>query len=288
MNMKLVKLATQPATEQTKLAKAIIAVMALTGKVGKSVAAHNLLLPRMPGAKLFRIETINVSGQAGSETEIQQLKGREIEKLLKALSNTELAVVDVGTSNVETFMIELTKDVGAQKMFDFFLVPVESNASKINEFEEFMKTVIQLNKLGVEPSRIKVVFNKHLIDTEVEIEMARVFNFHKKYPIFTLDGRAVIHQTDLFKSLATVKKSFEEVRSDTFDYWKKLRQTPPATTREEEKEREYMVAMHRAQGLVQGVNAELDVVFAVLFGVPPVDGQALAAPAQVFNIAEYD
>lgn len=264
--------------------KAIIATISLTGKAGKSVAANTLLLPRMPGAKLFRVETINESGEAGSNAEIEQLKGREIEKLLKGLSKVESAVVDVGTSNVESFFVGLTQDVGAQNMFDYFVVPVESNAAKVNEFKEFANTVQQLNRLGVEPERIKVVFNKHLVDNDVETEMIRIFNFHERFPIFTLDKRAVIHETELFKALSSAKKGYDEMLTDNTDYWKLLKQTPI----EQEKERENIVKMARAQGLVRGVNAELDAVFFALFGVKPAANGGTAAVAEKINVADFE
>lgn len=264
--------------------KAIIATISLTGKAGKSVCANNLLLPRMPGAKLFRLETINESGDAGSDAEIEKLKGRNIEQLLKGLSKVDSAVVDVGTSNVEAFLLGLTQDGGAQNMFDYFLVPVESNSAKINEFKEFVKTVQTLNGLGIAPERIKVVFNKHLVDNEIETEMARVFNFHKQFPIFSLDARAVIHETELFKALGSAKRSYEDMLADNTDYWKLLKQTPL----EQEKERVAMVTMARAQGLVRGVNRELDMVFSSLFGVALKPQEAGQVAAAEINVAEFE
>lgn len=263
----------------------MIATISLTGKAGKSVCANNLLLPRMPGAKLFRLETINESGDAGSDAEIEKLKGRDIEQLLKGLSKVDSAVVDVGTSNVEAFLLALTQDGGAQNMFDYFLVPVESNSAKINEFKEFVKTVQTLNGLGVEAERIKVVFNKHRVDNEIEAEMARVFNFHKQFPIFSLNARAVIHETDLFKALSSAKRSYEDMLADTTDYWKLIKQTPLA----QEKERVAMVTMARAQGLVRGMDIELDAAFSALFGVNMKRAQPAGNVASVeINAAEFE
>ena len=268
--------------KQTEIFKAIIATISLTGKSGKSVLANTCLLPRMPGATLFRVETINESGQAESDIEIQKLKGREIEQLLKGLSKVESAVVDIGTSNVESLLVGLAQDVGAQKMFDYFVVPVESNAARVNEFIEFTNTVQMLNRLGVESERIKVIFNKHLVDNDVEAEMVRVFNFHKKFPIFTIDKRAVIHQTELFKALSSAKKGYNEMLADDTDYWKLLKQTPL----EQEKGRANIIAMARAQGLVRGVNAELDAVFSVLFSGNPTTTAPVAV--EKINVEEFD
>jgi hypothetical protein len=242
--------------------KSILATISYTGKAGKSTTANNLLFPRMENATMFRIETINESGISGAGDDEQKLKGREIEKLLKALSKTESAIVDIGTSNVESFVMALTQQPDSHRMFDYFIVPVEANAAKVNEFKEAVKTFTMLSKLGVDPERIKVVFNKLAPDSDIEDEMSRMFNFHKENPIFTLNKNAVIHDTQAFKSLADVKKTYEAMLADKTDYWKKLKETPLS----EETERTNLVKMARAQGLVKGLNAELDGVFNAMFG----------------------
>ena len=242
--------------------KSIIATISYTGKAGKSTTANNLLFPRLENPKMFRIETINESGISGAGEEEQKMKGREIEKLLNALSKTESAIVDIGTSNVESFVMALTQQPDAHRIFDFFVVPIEANSAKVNEFKEAVKTLTMLQKLGIGPDRIKVVFNKLATDSLLEDEMKRVFNYHKQFPTFTLNKDAVIHDTQAFKALADVKLTYEAVLSDNTDYWKKLKETPLT----EEVERTGIVKMARAQGLVKGLNKELDNVFLALFG----------------------
>ena len=133
-------------------------------------------------------------------------------------------------------------------------MPIEANAAKVNEFKEAAKTLTMLSKLGIEPDRIKVVFNKLATDTEVEDEMTRIFNFHKQYPIFSLSTSAVIHDTQTFKALADTKKTFEDIIEDTNDYWNMVK-THPIT---DEIERTRLMKMFRTQGLVRGLNSELD------------------------------
>jgi len=77
-----------------------VAVVAITGKAGKTTIANDLLGPRMPTAKKFRLETINLSGR--SDGEVMQLKGKDFIKLQNELSKTNSAIVDVGASNVES------------------------------------------------------------------------------------------------------------------------------------------------------------------------------------------
>ncbi|MGZ5858568.1 MAG: hypothetical protein ACXWJK_15150, partial [Burkholderiaceae bacterium] len=78
-----------------------IAVLSFTGKVGKSTLTNTLLYPKMPeSTKIFRIESINETGQSGSEDE-KTLRGTAHEKLQNELSKTEYAIIDIGGSNIE-------------------------------------------------------------------------------------------------------------------------------------------------------------------------------------------
>jgi len=245
-----------------EIIEAVVAVVSYTGKSGKSTVSNNLLYPRLKNAKIFRIETINESGFSGAGDNEQKLKGRDIEKLLIELVKTQSAIVDVGTSNVESFVLGLTQQPESHRIFDYFIVPIEANAAKVNEFKEAVKTITMLNKLGVEPDRIKVIFNKLAADNEIEDEMVRIFNFHKENPIFTLNRHAVIHDTQAFKSLADSKKSYSDALLDKTDYWEIIKETHIS----DEQERVKFIKMARTQGLIYGLNKELDSVFEALFG----------------------
>lgn len=239
----------------------IIAVLSFTGKVGKSTVSSYLLYPHMPEAKIIRLETINESGHSGADEE-KKMKGRDLEKLQLALSKTKSAIVDVGSSNVESFVLALNQQGNAHLDFDYFVVPVEASAAKQNEIEEAVKTLSALAGMGIEPERIKVVFTKLLVDADLEEEMRILINFHKKNPIFTLDKNAVIHQTPAFKALGDVKKSFAEMLADKTDYRKAIKDIPL----ENEKDRAAVVKLMRAQGYVKTLELEMNQVFNVLFG----------------------
>lgn len=262
----------------------IVATISYTGKAGKSTIANNLLFPRLDNPTMFRIETINESGMSGAGSAEQKMKGREIEKLFKALGKTQSAIVDIGTSNVESFVMALTQQPDSHRIFDYFVVPVEANAAKVNEFKEAVKTLTMLSKLGVGPERIKVVFNKLAPDNEIEEEMTRIFNFHKESPIFTLNKKAVIHDTQAFKALANAKKTYEEMLADKTDYWEKIKETPLA----EENERTRLITMVRAQGLVKGLNAELDSVFNALFGKNAGKAVKVAEAEMEIDASKFD
>lgn len=265
----------------------IVAVVSITGKAGKSTTSNNMLTPRMPGAKLFRVETINVSGEAaghnGRDVEIEYVRGDDSKKLLEGLSRVDTAVVDVGTSNVENFLLMLQQE-GAQSMFDYFVVPCEAVYEKVNEFQEFCRTVNGLAKLGVGPERIKVVFTKLKPGKNVEEEAIRVFNYHKQFPIYTLDRRATIHETPIFGALSRAKKRYEDFLVDDTDYFLELKKIPM----DEKDKRELYVKLGRAKALVAGFESEMENAFNVLFcntgTMPTKEGLNLGN----FVATEYD
>lgn len=241
----------------------IIAVLSFTGKVGKSVVSDNLLLPRMKNVMRFRIETINESGgDFESKDGIIYLKGREIPKLQNHMASTKSAIVDVGASNVEAFMLGLNQEADSHFGFDCFLVPIEANYLKHNEMLEAIKTIKALTVMGVEPTRIKVIFNKLANDSNVEEEAAPIFKFHKAEKSFTLNQKAVIHETPAFKAFAEAKKSYVEMISDDTNY----RQQQTDTPLDDMAKRLQLTKMMRAQGSAKTLNREFDLAFNALFG----------------------
>lgn len=244
----------------------IIAVLSFTGKVGKSVISDNLLVPRMKNVRRFRMETINESGEDFVEKDemkipIIVLKGREIPKLQNHLTTTKSAVIDVGASNVEAFMLGLNQEYDSHYGFDYFIVPIEANYLKHNEMIEAIKTIEALHAMGVEPERIKVIFNKLANDSSVEDEAAPIFKFHSATKKFTLNPKAVIHETPAFKAFSEAKRTFVSLVNDGTNY----RQQQAELPLEDFEKRLYLTKIMRAQGSAKILNREFDSAFNALF-----------------------
>ncbi|WP_349283167.1 hypothetical protein [Polaromonas hydrogenivorans] len=239
--------------------KKIVCVLALTGKVGKSTFVNNVLAPRMPNAKIYRLETINLSGM--SETEVVKMKGQDIVKLQNELAKVNSGIIDVGASNVEAFMLALAQQPGAHRDYDYFIIPIEATDKKSDAIDEFLSLVELLNKQGVEPERIKVLFNKLAVNDDLEYEMRKIIKAHQMDGFFTLDKRAVIHNSPAFAALSEVKKTFSVMCGDTSDYRSEFRATPI----ENEARRLELTKLMRAQSSVKPVLTEFDTVFEVLF-----------------------
>lgn len=238
-----------------------IANLAFTGKVGKSTLCNTFAYPRMQDATIIRMETINDSGLSGAKKEII-IKGRDLGKLEMELAKTNEAIVDVGASNVEAFMLALNAQFESHYVVDYFVVPVKADAKAQVEMGETMKTLHALSALGIEPERIKVLFNRLPVDADVEEECKALIAMHKKMPIFTLNTSAVIHESEAFAALATAKKSYLEMLADPANYRQELNKIPL----ENEKERTDMVKLIRAQGTVKMLDREMQAAWDALFG----------------------
>lgn len=245
--------------KQTEIQQ-ILCTLSVTGKVGKSTMVNNFLSPRMPSAKVFRLETINLSGL--SDGEVMQLKGKDFVKLQNELAKTNSAIVDIGASNIESFLLSMSQQPGSHESYDAFLIPVEATAAKSDAIDEFIKTVTILHGLGVEPERIKVIFNKLANDGDIAYEMRKIVKFHEMEGWFTLDLRAVIHESPAFAALSEVEKSFSAMLADATNYRQEFRNTPV----ENEARRLELTKLMRAQSAVKPVQQEFDAVFDVLFG----------------------
>lgn len=240
-----------------------LAFLALTGKVGKSTLSNTFAYPQMQDATMIRVETINDSGLAGASKEIT-LKGRELGKLEAILATTNDAIVDVGASNVEAFILALNSQFESHLAFDYFVVPVKADAKAQVEMGETMKTLQALNAMGIEAARIKVLFNRLPVDADVEEECKTLIAMHKKFPTFTLNLNAVIHESEAFSALASAKKTYLEMLADPLNYRQEMNKIPL----EREKERISMVPLIRAQGTVKMLDREMKMAWHALFGEP--------------------
>jgi len=101
-----------------------IAVINFSGNVGKSTVARHLLLPRIPGAELIAIESLNADEGQG-----QSLRGRQFGELQEYLQTVSSVVVDIGASNVEELMGQMQRYRGSHEDFDEFVVSLRFHAT---------------------------------------------------------------------------------------------------------------------------------------------------------------
>lgn len=228
-----------------------IAVINFSGNVGKSTIARHLLAPRIRDAKLIAIESINADD--GAQATDEKLRGRQFAELQTRLLSGDNVVVDVGASNVESFVALMSEFDGSHDDFDLFVVPVVS-AEK--QQRDTVATLLNLTDMGIDRERIVVVFNQ--VDRQLgfqESEFSSIFGFYDQGHSFRLDRDAILYQSDVYKYAADAGRSLHDVLTDPTDFKAAIAITPPGA------EKNRLVALLGLRRLALRVNAELDAVF---------------------------
>ena len=81
-----------------------IAVINFSGNVGKTTVARHLLVPRIAGAELIAVESINAD-----DGQNQAVRGSQFGELQEYLQTVENVVVDIGASNAEDLLALMRK-----------------------------------------------------------------------------------------------------------------------------------------------------------------------------------
>lgn len=228
-----------------------IAVINFSGNVGKSTIARHLLAPRIRDAKVITIESINADD--GAQDTDEKLRGRQFSELQTRLLSGDNVVVDVGASNVESFVALMGEFDGSHEDFDLFVVPVVS-AEK--QQRDTVATLLSLANMGIDRDRIVVVFNH--VDREMgfnESDFSSIFNFYEKSRSFRLDESIFLYKSDVYKFSADAGRSMHDVLTDPTDY-KAAIATAPAGP-----EKNRLLALLGLRRLASRVNVELDAVF---------------------------
>jgi hypothetical protein len=228
-----------------------ILVLNYSGSVGKTTIAAHVLFPRMqPGAVFFAVESTNESAvDLGLEAE--QMRGNRFHDLFKQLLLVDDAVVDVGASNIEDFLAELIRYDNAHEMFDFFVLPVLSSGKAQRET---IRTVSALLAIGIDPSKIRILFNR--VGKDVTQEFAPIFGYASQGTcIANPDAR--IEESKVFDMLANRRTTITEVLADQTDYRKLMRENragDPAVL-------DTYIDQFTLQSLCKPVNRQLDRAF---------------------------
>jgi len=228
-----------------------VAVINFSGNVGKSTVARHLLAPRMNGATVVPVESINSDG-----TQDEAIKGKQFGELQEALMLLDDAVVDVGASNVEDFVNLMKQYKGSHEDFDYFVIPT---VPKNKQMRDTISTIDALSDIGVPAKKIRLVFNMLEIDDVPERVFAGLFEYHTASKSFTLRPEAVIHVNDIYGKLKGAEQGIKDILNDPTDYNKKIK------TAKDADEKLHFAQMVGIKRLAAGVTEELDAVFKTLF-----------------------
>jgi len=230
-----------------------IAVLNYSGSVGKTVAAHHLLKPRMPDAAFFSVETINQSASDLGALEVSQLQGKKFGELLEALVLEDDAIVDVGASNIESFFESMSRFSDAEHEFDLYVVPVTPDQKA---WQESLKTVEALSNIGVSSKNIRLLPNRIVADPADEIPA--IFKYVENTKKARISEEAYLFESEIYGYLAAKRMSFTELIDDGIDY-----RALAKSEMDSEKAKDY-ARMYRWKKLAIPVRNNLDDAYAAL------------------------
>jgi len=235
-----------------------VAVINFSGNVGKSTVVRHLLAPRMPDAEIFAIESIN-SDEMENNAQAKRMRGEEFGKLYARLLTVDSAIVDVGASNVEEFDLRMDEYDGSYDVFDLFVLPTLVDAK---QQKDTRATIEALSLKGVEPGKIRVLFNKAPKPSQEPLSQAysQIFHTHERDQLFVLDPEVVLYQSGVFSAAAEAGVTVHELAGSR-DHYKAL--LGEATTDSEKERLGFLIAN---ASMAVGVDKQLESVFRALMG----------------------
>ena len=228
----------------------IVAVINFSGNVGKTTIARHLLSPRLSGAEVIPVESINADGQ-----EEKPMRGKQYGALQQYLATADNAVVDVGASNIEDFMMLMRQYRGSHEDFDLFVVPT---VPALKQQHDTIRTIAELTSLGIPADKIRLLFNQINTEDELSQVFSGLYGFYLDKRTFTLNPSARLHANELYGRLKETGATIAQLLTDDTDYKAAIR----ASDNPDEKQRlAYQLATRR---LALGAVGELDAAFAAL------------------------
>jgi len=198
-----------------------LAVINFSGNVGKTTVARHLLLPRIPGAELIAVESVNADGgkSAGPKgITTQSLRGSQFVQLQEYMQTIDSAVVDIGASNIEELLSLMQIYPRSHEDFDCFIVPT---VPALKQQQDTIATLIALSRLGVPPERIKLVFNMMEAVPSVEDTFYLLWAFLAEQPLAAVNTACSMRATDIYariRGLQGAQADLTTLANDETDY----------------------------------------------------------------------
>ncbi|KQY88270.1 StbB family protein [Pelomonas sp. Root1444] len=227
-----------------------IAVINFSGNVGKTTVARHVLLPRIPGAEVVAIESINADDGQG-----QALRGRQFGELQEYLQIADDVIVDIGASNVEELLALMRRYRGSHEDFDYFVVPT---VPALKQQIDTIATLVELSQLGVPAGKVRLLFN--MLDEGVDLaqQFDAVLAFVAAHPVAQADPACRLGANEVYARVRNSGGQLDALVADQTDY--------KALIAKADNQAEKLALAHKLadRRLARGVLPELDACFAAL------------------------
>src|SRR6478609_3404775 len=168
-----------------------VAVINFSGNVGKTTIARHLLAPRIAGAEVISIESINADdGQAAP------LRGSQFGELQEYLQTVDNVVVDIGASNVEELLSLMRKYRGSHKDFDYFVIPT---VPALKQQQDTIATLAELARIGIPAAKVRIVFNQVEGDADLRRKFEPLLSFVRAHPLALASTQCRLGANEVFE-----------------------------------------------------------------------------------------
>jgi hypothetical protein len=230
-----------------------------SGNVGKTTTAHHLIAPRVGNVEPVSVESINAG-----ESDEGAIRGEQYALVQDLLLTVDSAVIDVGSSNFESFRDLMKKYEGSHEDFDLFVVPTASVVDKADSKQErdTIMTIKDLADIGVPAQKIVVLFNMIEREEDIEEKFRMLLAFHAEEKLFSLRRDAFVLSNPIFATLRkTPGRSITDIRDDPTDLKGLLAAAIKSGDTAESSRIKSLIATKR---LAAGVAQQLDSAFKAL------------------------
>lgn len=241
-----------------------VVICSLAGSVGKTTITTHLLHPRMPEAKIYTVDTTNVTARDFG-VDAEAFSGDEFSKIYKQIVRNDDLIIDVGGSKEGKEFLAGMDWMDGQDEIDAFIIP---SMPDDKDQKAAFKTIELLRAQNVDPSKIKVIFNGVKKNTVEEFDYLLGALVAHRIP-FSLD--ATIFHNEIYNILSSHGRSLDSILKDTTDYKKIVR------TSDDEDEVSTASDLMVAQKGAPRVNEVLETVYQAIF---PVTKKAAKAAAK--------
>lgn len=187
-----------------------VAIINFSGNVGKTTIARHVLAPRIKGAEIISVESANAD-----EQEADALRGKDFAHLQQYMLASDNLIVDIGASNVEDLLGLMRKFKGSHEDFDAFVVPAVPD---VKQQKDTANTALELVKMGVPASKIKIVLNRVEDGDTPEKQFSALISFLSVNKVATLNTAAHLTDNEIYQRLKHDGRSITDLAGDKTDY----------------------------------------------------------------------
>ena len=180
-----------------------VAILNKSGNVGKTTISRHLLAPRMEGYEdIIYIETINADDETKNG---KRLHSAQFEKLAHKMIQSVSSIIDVGSSNLEQTLELMRQIEGSHEDLDYIIVPTTKLPK---QRADTISTLAELVAMGIEPEKIKVVYNQVGLLEDVNEDFSDLIFAMNKLNI-KHNPEAVIYLNNFFPSFLDTGKTLD-------------------------------------------------------------------------------